>query len=152
MGKDQHTQIVKEHYQHILEMTTHTCSHDAIVSFAQSTPSLIFPLGSTWKWVSVLAPTEQGVCHSTTDCKTEMNLNTLDFPLSFSSCRLCTNLYLSSHHTSAWEWLASPQGHSIWSLCFIYTNTHTFIMLLLHFPPRLAIHSVLGIRRQEVLQ
>lgn len=107
---------------------------------------------STWKQVLVLAYGTR-VCHSTTGCKTVMNLNRLDFTLSLSSCRLCTSLYLSSHHTSAWEWLAFPQGHLIWSPCFIYTNTHTFIILLLYFPPRLAVHSVLVIRtRHKVLQ
>lgn len=82
-----------------------------------------------------------------------MNLNRRDFTLSFSSCRLCTKLYLSSHHTSAWEWLAFPQGHLIRSPCFIYTNTHAFIILLLYFAPRLALHSALAVRtRQKVLQ
>lgn len=82
-----------------------------------------------------------------------MNLNRLDFTLSFSSFRLCTNLDLSSHHTSAWEWLAFPQGHLIPSPCFIYTNTHTFIILLLYFPPGLAVHSALVMRtRDKALQ
>lgn len=86
-----------------------------------------------------------------TGCRTAMNWSGLDFPLSFSARRLCTNLYLSSHHTSAWEWLAFPQGHSIWSPCFTHTNTHAFIILLLYFPPRLAVHPV-PVTRQKVLQ
>lgn len=97
--------------------------------------------------------TEAGACHSPAGCRIEKNLNRLDLTLSFSSCRLYTSLYLSSHHTSAWEWLAFPQGHLIWSPCFICTNTHTFITLQLYFPPRLAVLSVLMIRRrQKVLQ
>lgn len=91
---------------------------------------------------------EAGACHSPAGCRIVKNLNRLDLTLSFSSCRLYTSLYLSSHHTSAWEWLAFPQGHLIWSPCFICTNTHTFITLQLYFPPRLAVLSVLVIRRR----
>lgn len=68
---------------------------------------LTAPLGSTWEqpWLVGMR-----ACHSTTGCKTLKSLNKLDFTLSCSSCRLCTDLYLSSHHTFAWEWLASPPG------------------------------------------
>lgn len=90
-----------------------------IVSAAWSTPFLTVPLGSTWKqsWL-----VEMSVCHSTMGCKTLKSLNKLDFTLSYSPCRPCTNLYPSSHHTFAWEWLASPPGHLIWSPCFINTK------------------------------
>lgn len=111
---------------------------------------LIVPLGPTWKqsWL-----VEMRVCHSTTGCKTLKRLNKLHFTLSCSPCRLCTNLYLSSHHTFAWEWLASPRGHLIWNPCFIHTNTHTFIILVLGFSSGPAVPSVPAIRtRPEVLQ
>lgn len=114
-----------------------------IVSAAWSTSFLTVPLGSAWKqpWL-----VEMSVCHSTMCCKTLKSLNKLDFTLSYSPCRPCTKLYLSSHHTFAWEWLASPQGHLIWSPCCINTNTHTFIIPVLCFSSGLAVPPVPAIR------
>lgn len=68
--------------------------------------------------------------HSTTGCKTLKSLNKLDFTLSYSPCRLCTNLYLSSHHTFAWEWLASPSPGSFDTEPLFYKYKHP----RLHYP------------------
>lgn len=147
-GKTSHTNSKgNEHNQQVLAKVTHARSHNAIASAARRTPSRRVPPGSAWKQVPLLADRAGSLPQHYRHCKTAMNWSGLDFPLSCSACRLCTNLYLSSHHTSAWEWLAFPQGHSIWSPCFTHTDTHAFIILLLYFPPRLAVHPVPAIRR-----
>lgn len=119
-----------------------------MVFAAWSTPFLTVPLGSIWKQS---CPLEMRVCHSTMGCKTLKSLNKLDFTLRYSPCRLCTNFYLSSHHTFAWEWLASPPG-SFDMEPLLYKHPH------LHYPcaflsSGLAVPSVPAIRtRPEVLQ
>lgn len=86
---------------------------------------------------------EAGACPRARGCKVAMHLDRLDLTLSSFSCRLYTSLYLNSHHTSAWEWLAFPSGHFIRSTSSICTNTHAFIIPQLYFPPRLAVLSAL---------
>lgn len=68
---------------------------------------------------------EAGACPRARGCKITMRLDRLDLTLSFSSCGLYTSLYLNSHHTSAWEWLAFPSGSfDMEYLLYMYKHPH----------------------------